>query len=235
MMQLAAATDRNVKAKTADAETALVVAKKELKELEELRKLRRVWGERSTVPLKEQLAESKQTKVLVTTPFGQQALVHKEKFKALKERTDREHRHDWLHHKDTGMISALLYNAEGSAEQAAYILKKLIKQMFNGELAHYMKEVDEVISDLDSKMTPELVAFNSVKEICASLTPLRSAEALEQFMFMETKTARCLARMSTRLERARPASGMRRRSKRSSRETGIVFRSFSLTPLESAD
>ena len=180
MMQLAAATDRNVKAKTADAETALVVAKKELTELEELRKLRRVWGERSTVPLKEQLAESKQTKVLVTTPFGQQALVHKEKFKALKERTDREHRHDWLHHKDTGMISALLYNAEGSAEQAAYILKKLIKQMFNGELAHYMKEVDEVISDLDSKMTPELVVFNSVKEICASLTPLRSAEALEQ-------------------------------------------------------
>ena len=41
-MQLAAATDRKVKAKTADSETALVVAKKELKELEELRKLRRV-------------------------------------------------------------------------------------------------------------------------------------------------------------------------------------------------
>ena len=180
MMQIAAATDRKVKAKTADSETALVVAKKELKELEELRNLRRVWGERSTVPLKEQLAESKQTKVLVTTPFGHQALVHKEKFKALKERTDRQHRRDWLHHEDTGMISALLYNAEGSAEQAAYILKKLIKQMFNGELAHYMKEVDEVISDLDSKMTPELVVFNSVKEICASLTPLRSAEALEQ-------------------------------------------------------
>ena len=62
-MQMAAATDRNVKAKTADAETALVVAKKELKELEELRKLRRVWGERSKVPLKEQVAGSKQTKV----------------------------------------------------------------------------------------------------------------------------------------------------------------------------
>ena len=42
MMQLAAATDRKVKAKTADAETALVVAKEELKELEELRKLRRL-------------------------------------------------------------------------------------------------------------------------------------------------------------------------------------------------
>ena len=180
MMQLAAATDRKVKAKTADAQTALVVAKEEPTELEELRKLRKVWGERSKVPLKEQVAESKQTKVLVTTPFGQQALVHKEKFKALKERTDRQHRHDWLHHEDTGVISALLYNAEGSAEQAAYILKKLIKEMFNGELAHYMKAVDEVISDLDSKMTPELVAFNSVKEICASLTPLRSAEALEQ-------------------------------------------------------
>ena len=180
MMQLAAATDRKVKAKTADAQTALVVAKEELTELEDLRKLRKVWVERSKVPLKEQVAESKQTKVLVTTPFGQQALVHKEKFKALKERTDRQHRHDWLHHEDTGVISALLYNAEGSAEQAAYILKKLIKEMFNGELAHYMKEVDEVISDLDSKMTPELVVFNSVKEICASLTPLRSAEALEQ-------------------------------------------------------
>ena len=170
-MQIAAATDRKVKAKTADAQTALVVAKEELTELEDLRKLRKVWGERSKVPLKEQVAESKQTKVLVTTPFGQQALVHKEKFKALKERTDRQLRHDWLHHEDTGVISALLYNAEGSAEQAAYILKKLIKEMFNGELAHYMKAVDEVISDLDSKMTPELVAFNSVKEICASLTP----------------------------------------------------------------
>ncbi len=85
-MQIAAATDRKVKAKTADSETALVVAKKELKELEELRNLRRVWGERSTVPLKEQLAESKQTKVLVTTPFGHQALVHKEKFKVPVER-----------------------------------------------------------------------------------------------------------------------------------------------------
>jgi hypothetical protein len=40
----------------ADAETARVVAKEELKELEELRKLRRVWGERSKVPLKEQVA-----------------------------------------------------------------------------------------------------------------------------------------------------------------------------------
>ena len=94
-MQLAAATDRHVKAKTADWETALVVAKEELKELEELRTLRRVWGERSKVPLKEQVAESKQTKVAVRTPFGQEALVHKEKFKALKERTDRQHRHDW--------------------------------------------------------------------------------------------------------------------------------------------
>ena len=89
MMQIAAATDRKVKAKTADAQTALVVAKEELTELEDLRKLRKVWVERSKVPLKEQVAESKQTKVLVTTPFGQQALVHKEKFKALKERTDR--------------------------------------------------------------------------------------------------------------------------------------------------
>jgi hypothetical protein len=168
------------KGKTADAETALVVAKEELKELEELRKLRRVWGERSKVPLKEQMAGSKQTKVAVVTSFGQPAQVHKEKFKALKERTDRQHRHDWLHHEATGVISALLYNAKGSAEQAAYILKKLIKEMFNGKLAHYMKAVDEVISDLDSRMTPELVAFNSVKEICASLTPLRSAEALEQ-------------------------------------------------------
>jgi hypothetical protein len=118
--------------------------------------------------------------VAVVTSFGQPAQVHKEKFKALKERTDRQHRHDWLHHEDTGVISALLYNAKGSAEQAAYILKKLIKEMFNGKFAHYMKAVDEVISDLDSRMTPELVVFNSVKEICASLTPLRSAEALEQ-------------------------------------------------------
>jgi len=60
LMQLAAATDRKVKAKTADAQTALVVAKEELTELEELRKLRKVWGERSKVPLKEQVAESKQ-------------------------------------------------------------------------------------------------------------------------------------------------------------------------------
>ena len=56
----------------------------------------------------------------------------------------------------------------------------MIKETFSGKLAHYMKAVDEVISDLDSRMMPELVAFNSVKEICASLTPLRSAEALEQ-------------------------------------------------------
>ena len=124
------------------------------------------------------MAGSKQTKVAVVTSFGQPALVHKEKFKALKERTDRQHRHDWLHHEATGVISALLYNAKGSAEQAAYILKKLIKEMFNGKFAHYMKAVDEVISDL--RMMPELFAFNSVKEICASLTPLRSAEALEQ-------------------------------------------------------
>ena len=66
------------KGKTADAETALVVAKEELKELEELRKLRRLWGECSKVPLKEQLAESKQTKVAVVTPLGQQAMVHNE-------------------------------------------------------------------------------------------------------------------------------------------------------------
>jgi hypothetical protein len=58
------------KGKTADAETALVVAKEELKELEELRKLRRVWGERSKVPLKEQVAGSKQTKVGVVTSFA---------------------------------------------------------------------------------------------------------------------------------------------------------------------
>ena len=74
MMQMAAATDRNVKAKTADAETALVVAKEELKELEELRKLRRLWGECSKVPLKVQLAESKQTKVAVVTPLGRDAV-----------------------------------------------------------------------------------------------------------------------------------------------------------------
>ncbi len=76
-MQMAAAADRHVKA-TADSETALVVAKEELKELEELRKLRRLWGECSKVPLKEQLAESKQTKVAVVTPLGQQAMVHNE-------------------------------------------------------------------------------------------------------------------------------------------------------------
>ena len=63
------------------------------------------------MPLKEQMAGSKQTKVAVVTSFGQPALVHKEKFKALKERTDRQHRHDWLHHEATGVISALLYNA----------------------------------------------------------------------------------------------------------------------------
>ncbi len=144
MMQLAVATDRKVEAKMADAETALVVAKEELKESEELRKLRQVWGEHSKVTLKEQVAETKQTKVAVVTPFGQLALAHKEKFKALKERTDRQHRHDWLHHEDTGVISALLYNAEGSVEQAAYILKRVIEEMFSGELAHYMKAVDEV-------------------------------------------------------------------------------------------
>ena len=66
------------KGKTADAETALVVAKEELKELEELRKLRRLWGECSKVPLKVQLAGSKQTKVAVVTPLGQQAMVHNE-------------------------------------------------------------------------------------------------------------------------------------------------------------
>ncbi len=114
------------KGKAADAESALVVAKEVLKELEELRKLRRVWGERSKMPLKEQvaLAGSEQTKVAVVTSFGQPALVHKEKLKALKKRTDRQHRHDWLHHEATGVISALLYNAKGSAEQAAYIKKK---------------------------------------------------------------------------------------------------------------
>jgi hypothetical protein len=70
-MQMAAAADRHVK-------TALVVAKEELKELEELRKLRRLWGECSKVPLKEQLAESKQTKVAVATQLGQPATVHNE-------------------------------------------------------------------------------------------------------------------------------------------------------------
>jgi hypothetical protein len=35
------------------------------------------------VPLKEQMAGSKQTKVAVVTSFGQPAQVHKEKFKAL--------------------------------------------------------------------------------------------------------------------------------------------------------
>jgi hypothetical protein len=78
LMQMAAAADRHVKAKTADSETALVVAKEELKELEELRKLRRLWGECSKVPLKEQLAESKQTKVAVATQLGQPAMVHNE-------------------------------------------------------------------------------------------------------------------------------------------------------------
>ncbi len=53
LMQLAAATDRNVNAKAADAETAFGVAKEELKELEELRKLRQVWGKSSKLGLKE--------------------------------------------------------------------------------------------------------------------------------------------------------------------------------------
>jgi hypothetical protein len=46
------------------------------------------------VPLKEQMAGSKQTKVAVVTSFGQPALIHKENFKALKERTDHQHRHN---------------------------------------------------------------------------------------------------------------------------------------------
>ena len=50
----------------------------------------------------------------------------------MKERTDRKHRSDWLNHQGTGVIAAVLYNAEGSAEQAAYILKKVIKELFNG-------------------------------------------------------------------------------------------------------
>ena len=44
-----------------------------------------------------------------------------------------------------------------------------------------MQEVDAWVDEvLDPKMTPKLVIFNSVKEICTGLTPLRSAEALEQ-------------------------------------------------------
>jgi len=66
------------------------------------------------VPLKEQMAGSKQTKVAVVTSFGQPAQVHKEKFKALKERTDRQHRHDWLHHEATGVISAVVTDFSAS-------------------------------------------------------------------------------------------------------------------------
>ena len=40
------------------------------------------------------------------------------------------------------MIGAVLFNAQGSARQAAYIAKRPIKEMLNGELAHYMKEVE---------------------------------------------------------------------------------------------
>ena len=51
---------------------------------------------------------------------------------------------------------------------------------------------------------------------------------------LQTMTAPCFARTSTHSDTARPASGMRRRSKRSSTGPGKAFRSFSLTPLESA-
>ena len=67
MMQIAAATDRKVKAKTADAQTALVVAKEELTELEDLRKLRKVWGERSKVPLKAARTRSRYGSPLATS------------------------------------------------------------------------------------------------------------------------------------------------------------------------
>ena len=72
LMQLAAATDRNIKAKAADAETAFGVAtaKEELKELEELRTLRQVWGKRSKLGLKEEPPEHEK-KVAATTSFRQ--------------------------------------------------------------------------------------------------------------------------------------------------------------------
>ena len=50
----------------------------------------------------------------------------------------------------------------------------------------------------------------------------------------QTMRAPCFARTSTHLDTARPLSGMLLRSKRSSRKPGEAFRSFSLTPLESA-
>ena len=89
------------------------------------------------------------------------------KYKQLAAPTERGHCEDWLPLKDTGVIAAVLFNAQGSAERAAVCVHRedVIKELFKGESAYGMKEVDNVISELDSKVTPDLVVFNSIKDI----------------------------------------------------------------------
>ena len=154
------------------------------KELMALKKQKATWEAKSVCALTEDPPESEREKVTVNM-FGSDVKVKNSKFLKFKKTAQYDHKKQWLHHEVTGVLAAVRFNAEGSADRAAYILNKAIKALFKGDLEHHIQ------------VTPEKLIVANVSKICDDLKTIKTAAARRERDVLLTATVGAAAAKKT--------------------------------------
>jgi hypothetical protein len=163
------------------------------KELNALRNQKEMWDAKSVRKLTEDPPVSEREQVTVTM-FGSDVKVKNKKFVKFKKTAQYDHKKQWLHHALTGVLAAVRFNAEGSADRAAYILNKAIKELFKGDLEHY---IQDVIGGFEIKITPEKLIVANVSKICDDLKTVKTAAARRERDVLLTATVGAAAAKKT--------------------------------------
>ena len=163
------------------------------KELMALKKQKATWEAKSVCALTEDPPESEREKVTVNM-FGSDVKVKNSKFLKFKKTAQYDHKKQWLHHEVTGVLAAVRFNAEGSADRAAYILNKAIKALFKGDLEHH---IQDVIGGFEIKVTPEKLIVANVSKICDDLKTIKTAAARRERDVLLTATVGAAAAKKT--------------------------------------
>ena len=163
------------------------------KELKALRKQKAMWEEKSVRKLTEDPPESEQETVTVNV-FSSDVKVKNPNFKKFKKTAENDHKRKWLHDEVTGVLAAVRFNADGSADRAAYILNKAIKELFKGDLEHY---IQDVIGGFEIKITPEKLIVANVSKICDDLKTIKTAAARRERDVLLTATVGAAAATKT--------------------------------------
>ncbi len=132
-----------------------------------LRKQKEMWDAKGVCTLTEDPPVSEREQVTLNV-FSSDVKVKNPKFKKFKKTAENDHKRKWLHDEVTGVpvLAAVRFNAEGSADRAAYILNKTITELLKGDLEHH---IHDVIGGFEVKMTPEKLIVDNISKICADL------------------------------------------------------------------